>query len=57
MLSINYDSFLLGDGLFFQLVLCLGIWTVGFIVNCVRNFPPFHPLAMVGGVLWTVNFS
>ena len=42
-----------GDGMFFQLVLCLAIWSVGFIVNWARNFPKFYALPMLGGVLWT----
>lgn len=37
----QYDT---GDGLFFQLILCVAIWTVGFVVNCVRNFPKFEAL-------------
>jgi hypothetical protein len=27
--------------MFFQLILCLAIWTVGLVVNCFRNFPKF----------------
>ena len=28
-----------GDGMFFQLILTTAIWSVGFVVNCIRNFP------------------
>jgi glucose uptake protein GlcU len=41
-----------GDGVYFQWVLCSAIWFTGFVVNGIRNFPPFQPLAMLGGVLW-----
>ena len=37
-----------GDGMFFQLILCLGIWIVGFVVNCIVNFPKMKPLALLG---------
>jgi hypothetical protein len=42
-----------GDGMFFQLVLCLAIWSVGFVVYFIRGFPRFYALPMVGGALWT----
>ena len=45
-----------GDGLFFQLILCIAVWTVGVLINCIRNFPKFSYLAMFGGALWTVGF-
>jgi glucose uptake protein GlcU len=52
----KYDC---GDGMFFQLILCCGIWTVGLIVNIVRhshgNIPSFEPFAMWGGVLWATG--
>jgi hypothetical protein len=44
-----------GDGMFFQLVLCLAIWSVGFVVYWVRNFPKFYALPMVGGALWATG--
>lgn len=44
-----------GDGMFFQLILCVAIWTVGFIVNCIRNFPKFYPLPLLGGFLWATG--
>jgi len=42
----------IGDGIFFQWILCSAIWTAGFIVYSTRGFPPFHALAMLGGFLW-----
>jgi hypothetical protein len=45
-----------GDGMFFQLMLTTGIWTVGFIVFCIRSYPTFYALPMLGGFFW-VNIS
>jgi len=39
-------------GLFFQWVTCIAIWTSGFVLNGIRLFPQFHPLAALGGFLW-----
>eukprot|EP00438_Fugacium_kawagutii_P008495 Skav210947 [mRNA] locus=scaffold713:242166:243179:+ [translate_table: standard] len=44
----KYDA---GDGMFFQLMLCLGIWFTGLCVMIPRN-PAFYPIAMLGGVIW-----
>jgi hypothetical protein len=38
---------------FFQLVLCVAIWSVGFVVHCTRGFPPIYFLPILGGALWT----
>jgi glucose uptake protein GlcU len=48
----KYDT---GDGVFFQFVLCSGIFLVGFIVNCIQSFPTFYGLPMIGGVLFTTG--
>jgi len=45
----------IGDGLSFQFFLCCGIWIVGIVVNLIVKSPPFFPLVMVGGVLWTTG--
>lgn len=45
----------IGDGVSFQFFLCCGIWIVGIIVNLIVGSPPFFPLVMVGGVLWTTG--
>jgi hypothetical protein len=47
-----YDT---GDGMFFQLILTTAIWTCGFIVNCIKKFPKFYPLPMLGGFLWSTG--
>jgi hypothetical protein len=41
--------------MFFQLILTTAIWTVGFIVNAIRNFPKYYPLPMLGGFLWSTG--
>ena len=46
----KYDT---GDGMFFQWILCIGIWLVGVVVNLVRYQPPFFYPVFFGGVLWT----
>eukprot|EP00469_Lotharella_globosa_P000964 CAMPEP_0167804630 /NCGR_PEP_ID=MMETSP0111_2-20121227/20611_1 /TAXON_ID=91324 /ORGANISM="Lotharella globosa, Strain CCCM811" /LENGTH=285 /DNA_ID=CAMNT_0007701457 /DNA_START=32 /DNA_END=889 /DNA_ORIENTATION=- len=48
----KYDS---GDGIFFQLWMCMGIWTVGLVVNLIQGSPKFWPFAMLGGVLWAIG--
>lgn len=59
---VFYGSFLLpvkkietGDGLFFQMIQCIGIWSVSIVVNWIRNFPKFYALPMVCGLLWSSN--
>ena len=42
-----------GDGIFFQWILCVGIWIVGLIVNLIRGQPPFFYPSLIGGFLWT----
>jgi drug/metabolite transporter (DMT)-like permease len=44
-----------GDGMFFQLVQCLGIWIVGFVIHAIRSFPRFYALPMLGGFLWVLG--
>jgi hypothetical protein len=46
-----------GDGFFYQLILNVAIWFLGFIINCVRGFPTFHYIPVISGVLWAVNTS
>ena len=52
--SLCFKSFIgfFQSGVFFQWILCVGIWIVGLVVNAIRNFPPFHPLVMIGGFVW-----
>lgn len=39
------------DGVFFQWIMCLGIWLVGLVVQLIRN-AAFEPFAMIGGMCW-----
>lgn len=41
-----------GDGMFFQLWMCLGILIISFPVQIYRGWPEFQPFAMWGGFLW-----
>ncbi len=43
-----------GDGVFFQWVLCIGVWLVGVAVQLIRQ-AAFEPLAMVGGMMWCIG--
>jgi hypothetical protein len=45
----------IGDGLSFQFFLCCGIWVTGVVINLCVNNPPFYPLVLIGGVLWTTG--
>ncbi|VDM73205.1 unnamed protein product, partial [Strongylus vulgaris] len=42
------------DGMFAQWVMSVAILFVGFLIFCLQGFPGFYPLAMVGGVFWTI---
>ncbi|CAJ0578605.1 unnamed protein product, partial [Mesorhabditis spiculigera] len=44
-----------GDGLFVQWVMAAAILLVGMTVNVFQGFPPFHPLAMLGGAFWAIG--
>ena len=40
-------------GVFFQWIVCLGIWTLGLFVHLYNgDEAKFYPLVMVGGALW-----
>ncbi|CAF3509677.1 unnamed protein product [Rotaria sp. Silwood1] len=43
------------DGFSFQFFLCVGIWITGAVINLIVKSPPFFPLVMIGGVLWTTG--
>jgi len=45
----------IGDGVSFQFFLCCGIWITGVVVNLIVGNPPFFPLVIIGGVLWTTG--
>ncbi|XP_030836295.1 transmembrane protein 144 [Strongylocentrotus purpuratus] len=44
-----------GDGVFFQWIMCSGIWFVGLMINLFRYSPIFYPLSMLGGFLWATG--
>ncbi|KAK6755507.1 hypothetical protein RB195_014089 [Necator americanus] len=46
-----------GDGIFAQWVTSMAILCVGYVVFWYQNFPGFYPLAMLGGLFWTVANS
>jgi hypothetical protein len=37
---------------FFQWILCVGIWCVGLAINIYQGAPRFEPIAMLGGIIW-----
>ena len=39
-------------GMFFQWIVCIGIWLVGLVVNMARNQPPLFLPSIVGGIFW-----
>ena len=41
--------------MFFQWVMCFGIWSVGLVVNFSMGDPKFQPWAMFGGALWATG--
>ena len=45
---------LIRTGMFFQWILCAGIWLTGLIVQIVRQ-STFYPIVMVGGVIWATG--
>ncbi|KAM3719563.1 Transmembrane protein [Dirofilaria immitis] len=40
------------DGLYVQWIQCTVVFVIGFIINIVRGFPAFNPIAMIGGLLF-----
>lgn len=53
--AVPIKRFETGDGLFYQWVFCGSIWINGLIVNIIRGFPPFCPLGILGGAIWTIG--
>ncbi len=45
------------EGMFFQWMMCNASLFVGVFVNIFAGCPQFHPLAMLGGVLWATGKS
>jgi glucose uptake protein GlcU len=42
----------IGDGVFFQFIMCNGIFVASIPVLMIQGFPEFHGLAIFGGFLW-----
>ncbi|CAG5116888.1 unnamed protein product [Candidula unifasciata] len=51
---VPVKQFYTGDGMFFQWVLCCGIFIVGVIIQIIQQ-STFYPLVMVGGMIWTTG--
>jgi len=49
---VPVKSIEIGDGVFFQFIMCNAIFITSLPVLAFQNFPPFHSLAMFGGALW-----
>jgi len=45
----------IGDGFSFQFFMCCGIWFTGLIIDLFVKTPPFYPLVLLSGVLWTTG--
>lgn len=52
---IPVKKYFASDGLFFQWIMCSGIWFVGLIVHLARACPQFEPVAMLGGMFWALG--
>uniref|UniRef100_A0AC35UBM1 Transmembrane protein 144 n=1 Tax=Rhabditophanes sp. KR3021 TaxID=114890 RepID=A0AC35UBM1_9BILA len=46
-----------GDGIFSQLMMSIAIMICSFLLNAYQDFPPFQPIAMIGGALWCLGNS
>ncbi|XP_059141078.1 transmembrane protein 144-like isoform X2 [Physella acuta] len=51
---VPVKKFYTGDGMFFQYILCSGIFLVGVVVQLIRN-SEFQPLVMLGGTIWATG--
>lgn len=51
--SLPIKKYELKDGISYQLFYSLAIWILGFVVNCIRGFPKFYYLSMLGGITWS----
>ncbi|CAJ0951524.1 unnamed protein product, partial [Mesorhabditis belari] len=43
------------DGFFVQWVQCSVVFLFGFIINIIRDFPKFEPIAAIGGILYATG--
>lgn len=44
-----------GNGMFFQFIVGIAVWSTGLVVHWVRGFPKFYALPLVGGALWSTG--
>uniref|UniRef100_A0A3P9NQZ6 Transmembrane protein 144b n=1 Tax=Poecilia reticulata TaxID=8081 RepID=A0A3P9NQZ6_POERE len=44
-----------GDGMFYHFVTCASIWVVSLFGDLLLRTPKFHPLAMLGGMIWATG--
>ncbi|GFO15981.1 transmembrane protein 144-like [Plakobranchus ocellatus] len=51
---VPVKKFYTGDGMFFQFILCNGIFLVGIVVQLIQG-SKFFPLVMVGGAIWATG--
>ncbi|KAI6651541.1 putative membrane protein [Oopsacas minuta] len=56
LLGSNYvllKRYNIGDGIFFQWMVCTGVWICGLVVHLIQSSAHFYPLAILGGVIWS----
>jgi hypothetical protein len=56
--TVPTKTSVVADGMFFQLLMCAGIYCVGataYLVQCATSCPHLEPLSMVGGAIWTTS--
>ena len=44
-----------GDGMFYQWIFCSSLIVTGVIVNAIKNWPPFQPLALITGMCFATG--
>jgi len=44
-----------GDGMFFQLNMCIAVWMTGLVYHIAIGAPPIQEQAMIGGALWATG--
>lgn len=49
---IPLKRIVIGDGIFFQFIMCNAIFMTAIPVLIIQSFPPIHGLAFLGGFLW-----
>ena len=52
---IPVKRFETGDGIFFQWIMCIGVWLTGLVINFARQQPPFFSPVVIGAVCWTTG--